>query len=65
MGHCLGLAGATASLSFYSGKKSLLLSTSDLCEPSIPTAIKWGNKAGKKGWLYSCGARVPWQEKTE
>lgn len=49
MGHCPWLAGATANLSFYAGKKILALSTNDLHEPSFPIAIKWGNKVGKKG----------------
>lgn len=34
---------------FLCWEEILALSTNDLHEPSFPTAIKWGNKVGKKG----------------
>lgn len=49
MGHCLGLAGATAVPELLFWEQIFALSTSDPHEPSFPTAINWGNKVGEKG----------------
>lgn len=47
-GHCPWLAGVTAAPELLFGEQIFALSSSDPHEPSFPTAIKWGNKVGRR-----------------